>query len=238
MCAERALSPVWLGVPGEIVPTREGYDRWAEVYDSDGNPLLALEEPEVERLLGDVKGLRVADIATGTGRHAIRLADAGARVIALDFSCQMLTKAREKTGAGVVSFVIADCSQTLPLRSGAFDRVVCALLADHVPSLDSLMRELARVCSRDGFIVLTTVHPTMHLVGVRARFNDPQSGAKIYPRSHDHTISAFVMATERAELKFEEMTEHPISDNLARTHPRAAEAVGWPLLLAMKLSHV
>ena len=27
-----------------IVPTREGYERWAEVYDSDGNPLVALEE--------------------------------------------------------------------------------------------------------------------------------------------------------------------------------------------------
>jgi hypothetical protein len=25
------------------LPVREGYDLWAEVYDSDGNPLIALE---------------------------------------------------------------------------------------------------------------------------------------------------------------------------------------------------
>jgi hypothetical protein len=37
-----------------IVSTREGYDRWAEQYDSDGNPLLELEEPRVDELLGDV----------------------------------------------------------------------------------------------------------------------------------------------------------------------------------------
>lgn len=228
--------PLGLRVPGDIVPTREGYDRWSEVYDGDRNPLIALEEPQVERMLGDVDGLRIADVAAGTGRHSVQFANAGATVIALDFSRGTLTKARTKPGADRVSFVIADCAAPLPLRDGIFERVVCALLADHVPSLDSLMSELARICSHDGFIVLTTVHPTMHLLGVRARFNDPESGGKVYPKSYDHTISAFVMAAEHAGLHFDEMSEHLITDELVRTNPRAAAAIGWPLLLAMKLS--
>jgi ubiquinone/menaquinone biosynthesis C-methylase UbiE len=238
MSAERELPPYPLGVgaPGEIVSTREGYDRWAEVYDGEVNPLPSLEEPEASRLLGDVRGLRIADIATGTGRHAMRLANAGARIIALDFSRGMLAKARAKSGAARVSFVIADCAATLPLRDAAFDRVVCALMADHVSSLDSLMGELGRICSRGGFIVLTTVHPTMQLLGARPRFNDPESGAKVYPKSYVHTISAFAMAAQRAGLRFDSMTEHLITDELARSNPRAAPAVGWPLLLAMKLS--
>jgi ubiquinone/menaquinone biosynthesis C-methylase UbiE len=227
--------PMGLEVAGEIVSTREGYDRWAEVYDGDGNPLLALERPEVLRMLGDVRGLRIADIACGTGRHAVPLADAGGQVTALDFSHGMLAKARAKSMASAVSFVIANCAATLPLRTGAFDRVLCALLADHVSSLDSLLSELARICSRYGFIVLTAVHPTMHLLGVRARFNDPESGAKVYPKSYDHTIPEFVMAAERAKLKFDAMSEHLVTDELARTNPRAAPAVGWPLLLTMKL---
>lgn len=121
-------------------------------------------------MLGDVHGLRFADVAAGTGRHSVRFANVGATVTALDFSRGMLTKARTKPGADRVSFVIADCAAPLPLRDGIFERVVCALLANHVPSLDSLMNELARICSHDGFIALTTVHPTMHLLGVRARF--------------------------------------------------------------------
>ena len=223
--------PLGVGVPGDVVSTREGYDRWSEVYDNDGNPLLALEEPQVERMLGEVNGLRIADVAAGTGRHSIRLANAGAKVTALDFSKGMLTKARAKAGAAHVSFVLADCAATLPLREATFQRVVCALLADHVASLDSLVKELARICCHDGFIVLTTVHPTMHLLGVRARFNDEESGTKVYPKSYDHTISEFVIAAERARLRFDEMSEHIITEELVRTNPRAA-AGGWLAALA------
>src|SRR5213075_671083 len=63
-----------------VLPTREGYDRWAEIYDGDGNPLIALEEPEVDQLLGDVAGLDLVDVGCGTGRHALRLAARGANV--------------------------------------------------------------------------------------------------------------------------------------------------------------
>jgi len=41
----------------------------------------------------------VADIGCGTGRHAVRWAVAGARVIAVDFSAAMLERARAKLGA-------------------------------------------------------------------------------------------------------------------------------------------
>jgi hypothetical protein len=98
------------------------------------------------------------------------------------------------------------------------------------------MSELARICRNDGFIALTTAHPTMHLLGVRARFNDLETGRKIYPKSYDHTVSAFVMAAERAGLRFDEMSEHLITEKLVRTNPRAAQALGCPFLLAMKLS--
>jgi ubiquinone/menaquinone biosynthesis C-methylase UbiE len=68
----------------EHVAVREGYDRWARVYDHDGNPLV--DERVVPALLGDVARRRVADVACGTGRHTTRLADADARVTAVDFS--------------------------------------------------------------------------------------------------------------------------------------------------------
>src|SRR5437764_12466232 len=85
------------------LPTRDGYDLWSAVYDADANPLPAIEEPCVDRLLGDVRGLAVLDLGCGTGRHALRLAAAGAVVTALDFSPGMLDQARAKPGAGRVA---------------------------------------------------------------------------------------------------------------------------------------
>ena len=41
---------------------RDGYDRWAVVYDHDANPMVALEEPHVRELVGEVRGLNVLDL--------------------------------------------------------------------------------------------------------------------------------------------------------------------------------
>ena len=38
-----------------VLPTREGYDLWAATYDTMGNWMLALEQPEVDRAFGEVR---------------------------------------------------------------------------------------------------------------------------------------------------------------------------------------
>ncbi len=220
-----------------IVPTREGYDRWSEVYDSDGNPLVALEEPHFARMMGEVRGLFIADIGTGTGRHALSLARDGARMVAVDFSLGMMSRARAKAGAERISFVCADCTAGLPLPDASFDRVVSGLVAEHVPSLDAYFAELARICRHDGFIVVTTVHPAMHLQGVSARFIDPATGARTYPAGYQYSISDYVMAARRTRLVFDEISEHAFTGELAANVPRAEKYARWPMLLAMRLSH-
>ncbi|HEY8207703.1 MAG TPA: methyltransferase domain-containing protein, partial [Myxococcaceae bacterium] len=72
--------------------TRYGYDLWAGTYDDGSGSLRALEEPEVDRLVGPVEGLRVLDAGCGTGRHAVRLAGRGAVVTGVDFSSGMLAR--------------------------------------------------------------------------------------------------------------------------------------------------
>jgi len=223
------------GVTEVIVSTREGYDRWAEVYDTDGNPLVALEEPEASRMIGDVRGLAVADVGTGTGRHALRMSREGARVVAIDFSLGMMARARSKPGAERIAFVCADCS-ALPLPDSAFDRVISGLVVEHIATLDPYFRELARICRPDGFIVVTNLHPAMNLQGTRARFTDPATGAKVYPAGHDHLFSDFVMAARRTGLVIDEMVERTMTADIVGNAPRAERYVGWPALLAMRLS--
>src|SRR6478735_2778113 len=88
---------------------RGGYDRWASVYDHDGNPLVALEGPVVRTAVGEPKGLDVPHPGSRTGRHTLWLAESGARqVTAVDFSEGMLARARAKPGAERVRFVAHD----------------------------------------------------------------------------------------------------------------------------------
>jgi len=214
--------------------TREGYDRWSELYDEDDNPLVKLEEPIVDAMLGGVRGLDVLDLGCGTGRHAIRLARDGARVAALDFSSGMLARARRKSDRRI-RYACGDLRRTLPFADASFDRVTCCLVLDHIHELDPLFGEMNRVCRRNGFVLLSNMHPAIMLAGVQARFTDPATGKKVYPASAANQISDYVNAAMSAGFAIERMSEHVVDETLIARSARAEKYRGWPLLLMMKL---
>ena len=215
---------------------KDGYDRWSQLYDVEQNPLVILEEPHVDAWLGDVTGLAIADIGCGTGRHAVRLANRGARVTAVDFSDGMLAKARAKPGAERVTFVEHDLAKPLPLPAAAFDRVVCALVVDHVPALRALFAELGRIAKPGAPIIVSVMHPAMMLKGVQARFSDPATNEKVMPESVAHHICDYVLAATRAGLTIADMSEHSVDDALVARTERAAKYLGWPMLLMFWLT--
>jgi malonyl-CoA O-methyltransferase len=189
----------------------------------------------VDRLLGEVRGLAVADIGCGTGRHAVRLARAGATVDALDFSAGMLEKARAKAQGLNINFDVHDLAQPLPFADQSFDRVVCGLVIDHIADLGGLFREMRRVCRPSGFAIVSVMHPAMMLRGVQARFHDPVSGREIRPASCPHQLSDYVTAAVRAGFILDHLSEHLVDEVLANRLERARRYLGWPLLFLMRL---
>lgn len=218
------------------VGTREGYDRWSEFYDARPNPLIALEERYFPPLLGAVRGMRVADIGCGTGRHAVALGREGAAVVGLDFSTGMLRQALAKRGDSRAHFAAADLDRPLPLREGAFDRVICCLVTDHIANLAALFCELGRICRKGGFIVIAAMHPAIMLRGVQAQFRDPATGIKVRPRSVANQIADYVNAAVAAGLRIEHMSEHPVDEAVVAQVADADKYLGWPMLLMMKLA--
>jgi ubiquinone/menaquinone biosynthesis C-methylase UbiE len=198
-----------------------------------GNWLLELEEPEVDRALGNVKDLEVLDVGAGTGRHAVRVAQRGARVTAVDFSEEMLARARQKSGADRVRWLVHDVALPLPFESRSFDRVLSALVLEHIPvdDLASFFRDLGRVARDDGLIVVTAMHPAMFLKGVSANFRD--DSGEVRPRSYVATLSDYVMGAIQAGLVIVSLAEHSVDEGLVARNERSRKWLGWPALFVM-----
>ncbi len=220
----------------KLSDVRPRYDRWSAVYDHDCNPLMALEESAVRRLVADVRGLAAVDLGCGTGRHALWLASQGAQVTALDFSAGMLAEARRKPGADDVQFVEHDLHQPMPLADGSFDLVVSGLVLEHLGDLATFFGEARRVLRAGGRAVVSAMHPAMFLRNSQARFTDPTSGEVISPGSVNHSLSEMVMAAIRSGFRLIELSEHAPDATFAAKFPRAEKYVGWPMLVVLVLA--
>ncbi len=86
--------------------------------------LFAARERDL-RVLGDVQGLDVLELACGTAYFSAWLARAGAATIAMDLSGEQLATARRLQGQlGPVFPLVQADAERVPLASGRFDLVV------------------------------------------------------------------------------------------------------------------
>lgn len=111
-----------------------------------GTMLLHDQERVLAEFLGDVSGRRVLDMATGTGRAALALAQRGAIVTGVDASREMLSVARARAAdAGLsIDFSEGD-AHALAFPDRAFDASVCLRMLMHVPDWRRALSELCRV---------------------------------------------------------------------------------------------
>jgi len=165
------------------VSVQEGYERWAENYDQTPNPLLALEERYLGKVLSDVMGSNVLDLGCGTGRWLTRLLARGAgTVVGIDLSAAMLKVARGTVGIRN-RLVLADCLQ-LPFRDSMFDFVLSSFVLNHIQHLDSMASELARTMKWRGRLLIWEMHPEAYARGWRPGFRDERSAVRIDTASY------------------------------------------------------
>jgi malonyl-CoA O-methyltransferase len=215
-------------VPQELSP-REGYAAWAAYYDNDGNPLIPLEGPAMQRLFRAVADLPVLDLGCGTGRHTLALAGAGAKVTALDECPEMLERARAKLDGHDVQWVVHSLPGPLPFAAGTFALAVLGLVAEHIADLDTLLREVARVMRPGGRCLLSALHPERTAQGQRARFIVPATGQRQPITTYHRTIEEYHTAAVRAGLVRLSDETLIVPPELAESLSRAARYVGLPL---------
>lgn len=143
-------------------------------------------------------GLRVLDVAAGTGNVAIRAAVAGAQVVASDLTPENFEAGkRNAQAAGVeLEWVEAD-AESLPFDDGEFDVVTSCFGAIFAPRHQQVADEMVRVCKPGGRIAMANFTPDGLLsdfFGVFVPYMPPPRDGDLPPTmwgSRDHVRKLF-----------------------------------------------
>lgn len=121
---------------------------------------------------GELRDRMVVDACCGTGDLSLEFASAGARVVGVDFTPEMLRHAGPKARARGLSgaFVHGDAMR-LPVDSGVADVCSVAFGVRNLADPDAGLRELARVLKPGGkLLVLEFSPPPRGAMGALYRF--------------------------------------------------------------------
>ena len=132
------------------------FDGVAKRYDLL-NDLLSLGRTKAWRrsttaVIAPQSGMRILDLAAGTGSSSEPLAAAGAEVISADFSEGMLNAGRKRYPK--LNFVKAD-ALNLQFKDNEFDLVTISFGLRNTADFDKALRECLRVTKSGGRIVVT-----------------------------------------------------------------------------------
>ncbi len=161
------------------MPTKPPSDWWRDYFDAqyllEYEPLFTAERARrdvarVIEVLGLPVGARILDVPCGQGRHAHLLAGAGYRIDGLDYSRDLLARARDRGTGPTLRYHHGDM-RSLPARwTGRFAAVVNLFTSFGFfmePADDArTLREFARVLAPGGALVWHGANRD----GVMARF--------------------------------------------------------------------
>ncbi len=201
----------------KYLPTTEAYGRWAATYDHDSNPLQALDDIELTKLIPHLlsllpaTGARLVDLGCGTGRNTLKLLAASnvRSILCLDASAEMLAEFTSKirlTNPGPHFGPVPESTprqsrgpeiswQVYDLLTDPDGSKIASIQADGVFStlvlehvpLNAFFRAVEKMLRPGGLCLLTNMHPDM---GART-----QAGFKYLPNNPCFSSVDFVYSS-------------------------------------------
>jgi len=224
----------------EPAQVRSMFARIARVYDPLNRILsLGIDQRWRRALLasaGDVRGARVVDSCCGTGDVALVFAEAGASVIGVDLTPEMLKHAERKKLAirarSRPAFAHGDALH-LPVRPAAADVCTVAFGIRNVADRRAALREMARVTRPGGrVLVLEFTMPPGRILGPAYRFYFTRllpGVGRLVSRDEDayNYLPRTVMAWPSPSAFQREMEEEGLEDCGHRLLTRGIACLHW-----------
>jgi ubiquinone/menaquinone biosynthesis C-methylase UbiE len=135
---------------------QEYFDQLAPIWDEELTPEKLKCLGNIVKELGIKPGYYVLDIGSGTGVLLpfliAELGDEG-KIVALDFSAEMLGQAKAKNFPPIVGFAQADVL-AIPLADNSVDLAICNSVFPHFNDKVKALKEIARVLKTNGRLVI------------------------------------------------------------------------------------
>lgn len=152
---------------------KEGYKQWAESYDHVANKTRDIEVKAIQTT-SKKYGYRfnhTLEIGCGTGKNTEWLANISNYVLAVDFSTEMLQKAKEKVTNTNVVFLEADISKKWDFTDKAFDLITCSLVLEYIRDINHVFQQANSLLRSNGLFYIGELHPFRQYQGEKAKFD-------------------------------------------------------------------
>jgi ubiquinone/menaquinone biosynthesis C-methylase UbiE len=135
---------------------QEYFDQLAPTWDKELNPERLKSLGDIVKELDIEPGYYVLDIGSGTGvLLTLLIAELGGegRIVALDFSAEMLGQAKAKNFPPIVGFAQADVL-AIPLADNSMDLAIGNSVFPHFEDKARALKEIARVLRNNGRLII------------------------------------------------------------------------------------
>ncbi len=208
------------------VAPAQGYRRWAGTYDQSVAPEMDLH------LLARLKGVAwselaaAVDLACGTGRIGQWLADRGvSQVDGIDITPEMIAAARAKRVYRRLE--VGEMTATA-LPAAHYDLIISVLAVEHLPRLEPLYAEAARLATEPGVFVLVGYHPYFLLNGIPTHFRTDE-GQNLAIDNTIHLLSDHVSAAQQHGWSLTTLDERLVDEAWIARCPNYARHRGRPV---------
>ena len=175
----------------------KAYNIWADQYDNNSNITRDLDTKSTVETLNKFDFSKVIELGCGTGKNTNYLLKRADKVIGLDFSQEMLNKAKAKIKDERAEFQKADLTTEWNIENNYADLITCSLVLEHIKDLNFVFNQANKKLKSDGFFFISELHPFKQYSGSKAKFETENGTQEL--ETYVHHISEYLrVATENS----------------------------------------
>jgi len=184
---------------------QEAYNIWAEQYDSNQNKTRDLDQKVTSSTLSGYNFDKVLELGCGTGKNTQWLLTKAKEIVGLDFSEEMLKKAREKIQDNRVVFTKADLCENWEVENNFFDLITSSLTLEHIKDFNHIFSQASEKLRPNGLFFICELHPFKQYMGSKAKFEGATGTQEL--STYIHNISEYMDEANKQGFTLVKMKE-------------------------------